>query len=284
VPVQRSAGPRRTAVNMRVDLHLHSTASDGSLSPAALIPNAIAGGLDVIALTDHDTIGGLAEAAQAGAGCIHVIPGIEISTNQATAEIHILGYFIDPGNSRLRQHETSATKRRRDRMCEIIDALRPAGIDVDITQVIEAAGTARIIARPHLARVLVQRGYATNVSDAFDRWIGNESTAFRPVNLVSPELAIEIIHEAGGIAVWAHPDITRFRTDARQFADAGLDGVECFRPRCSADESLELERSALGLGLLPTGGSDWHGPWSGRLGSFALGRDEIGAFLERGGI
>jgi len=269
---------------MRVDLHLHSTASDGSLSPAALVQSAVAGGLDVIALTDHDTVGGLAEAASAAAGCIHVIPGIEISTNQATSEIHILGYFIDPGSAPMRDHETTAVARRRERMVDIIDALRPSGIDVNITEVVEAAGNARIMARPHLARVLVQRGYANNVTDAFDRWIGNGSVAFRPVNLVSPELAIQIIHAASGMAVWAHPDITRFRADARRFADAGLDGVECFRPRCSADESLELERTAVGLGLLRTGGSDWHGPWSGRLGTFALGREEIGAFLERGGI
>jgi 3',5'-nucleoside bisphosphate phosphatase len=284
VKVQHRTPPVEPAVKMRVDLHLHSTASDGSLSPAALVQNAIAGGLDVIALTDHDTIGGLAEAASAGAGCIHVIPGIEISTNQATAEIHILGYFIDPANARLLEHETSAVARRRERMGDIVEALRSGGVNVSISEVVEAAGNARVIARPHLARVLVQRGYAASVSDAFDRWIGNTSSAFRSVNLVSPELAINIIHEAGGIAVWAHPDLTRFRADARHLAEAGLDGVECFRPRCSADESLELERSALGLGLLPTGGSDWHGPWSGRLGTFALGRDEIGAFLARGGI
>jgi hypothetical protein len=269
---------------MRVDLHLHSTASDGSLPPAALVRTAVGGGLDVIALTDHDTVAGLAEAASAGAGLIHVIPGIEISTNRATGELHILGYYIDPASDSMHDHEATAVVRRHDRMVDIIAALRPAGIDVTIAEVVEAAGSAHIIARPHLARVLVQRGYASNVSDAFDRWIGNGSAAFRPVNLATPEFAIQIIHAAGGIAVWAHPDIAQFRSDARRLASAGLDGVECFRPRCPPDESLELERATLGLGLLPTGGSDWHGPWSGRLGSFSLGREEIGAFLERGGI
>lgn len=269
---------------MRVDLHLHSTASDGSLSPAALVRNAVAGGLDVIALTDHDTVAGLAEASAEATGLIHVISGIEISTNLGPAELHVLGYFIDPAAGSIRKHEATAVARRHERMVEIIEALRPAGIDVAIAEVVQAAGSAHVIARPHLARVLVQRGYATTVSDAFDRWIGNGSSAFRPVDLASPELAIDIIHDAGGLAVWAHPDLALFRAEARRLAGVGLDGVECFRPRCAPDESLELERASLDLGLLPTGGSDWHGPWSGRLGSFSLGREEIGAFLERGGI
>jgi 3',5'-nucleoside bisphosphate phosphatase len=269
---------------MRVDLHLHSTASDGSLSPSALVQSARVGGLHVIALTDHDTVAGVAEARASGFGHIHVIPGIEISTTTDNYELHMLGYYIDAESEVLRSHEHDAINRRRDRMVAIIDALRGDGVRVEYADVAAAAGNARIMARPHLARVLVQRGYATSVSEAFDRWIGNASPAFRPIDLLTPEDAIERIHEAGGLAVWAHPEAESFQHDIRRFANAGLDGVECFRPRCSPDESLALERTSHEHGLLVTGGSDWHGPWSGRLGTFSLGRDEIGPFLERGGI
>jgi predicted metal-dependent phosphoesterase TrpH len=269
---------------MRVDLHLHSTASDGSLSPSALVWAARSGGLHVIALTDHDTTAGYAEAAEAGRGSVHVVPGIEVSTTFDCRELHMLGYFVDADHPALRQHESEAMTRRRDRMAAMIDALQADGLKVPFEAVAAAAGGSRIVARPHLARVLVQQGHATTVADAFDRWIGDACPAYRPVNLVTPEQAIERIHTAGGIAVWAHPEMDLFRSEVRRFTNAGLDGVECYRPRCPAEDSLELERATAELGLYATGGSDWHGVWNGRLGSFSLGHEEVGAVLERGGI
>jgi hypothetical protein len=270
---------------MRVDLHLHSTASDGSLSPSALVWAARAGGLHVIALTDHDTTAGIQEACRAGTGSVHVIGGIELSCTYRCSEVHVLGYFVDPSNAALAEHERSASVRRRERMHAMIDRLAALGPRVSMDDVQVAAGPdAQTIARPHLARVLVQKGHATSVSDAFERWIGNAAPAYVSVDLIDPERAIERIQAAGGVAIWAHPDINLLRSSIDSFVEWGLDGIECYRPRCSPSESLELEAAAKARGLFTTGGSDWHGIWNGRLGVFSLGRDEVGEFLEHGGI
>jgi hypothetical protein len=270
---------------VRVDLHLHSTASDGSLSPSALVCAARTGGLHIIALTDHDTAAGIAEASDAGTGNIHVIPGIEVSTTHDCGEVHVLGYFIDPGHGRIVTYMRDAEKRRRERMQTMLGRLGDLGVRVPFEDVMAAAGPAvRTLGRPHLARALITRGYAQTHAEAFDRYIGDHGPAYLPIDLLSPRSAIELIHEAGGLAVWAHPKIDDFLRDIRRFAAWGLDGVECFRPRCEASESLRLEAESRSVGLLVTGGSDWHGSWHGRLGAFSVGREEVGGFLERGGI
>lgn len=270
---------------MLVDLHLHSTTSDGSLSPGALVSAARAGGLHVISLTDHDTVAGVAEARAAGAGSIEVIPGVEISSTHDSAELHILGYFIDALHPGMVAYSTEAASRRTERVRGMIERLRGMGIIVPFDEVVAVAGPqARALGRPHLARALVQRGHAHSFADAFDRFIGDSAPAFLPTNLLAERDAIALIHEAGGVAVWAHPRPDAFERSIQQLVDWGLDGVECFRPRCPPEESLHLEGTCRTLGLLVTGGSDWHGTWHGRLGSFSVGREEVGAFLERGGI
>ena len=270
---------------MRIDLHLHSTASDGSLPPGDLARSARSAGLHVIALTDHDTTAGVRAAAEAGAGHVHVIPALEISTSHDGHELHLLGYYIDESHEQMMAYERSALVHRRDRMIAMIGRLAGLGIRVSIADVDRAAGAdAATMARPHLARALVDAGHATHVADAFDRWIGNAGPAYVAVDLITVDNAIDLIHTAGGIAVWAHPDMEMFRREIGRFRTWGLDGVECYRPRCSAAESLELESAAQRLGLIVTGGSDWHGIWNGRLGAFSVGRDEVGPFLDRGGI
>jgi hypothetical protein len=270
---------------VRIDLHLHSTASDGSLSPSALVCAARTGGLHIIALTDHDTAAGVDEACDAGIGSVHVIPGIEVSTTHDSGDVHVLGYFIDPKHPRIITYMRDADERRRERMRTMIDRLGDLGVDVPYEEVIAAAGpAARVIGRPHLARALILRGYAQSHSEAFDRFIGDHGPAYIPIDLVTPRQAIELIHEIGGTAVWAHPRAEAFLRDLPRFADFGLDGVECYRPRCDPTESLRLETATRKLGLLTTGGSDWHGSWHGKVGTFAVGREEVGAFLERGGI
>ncbi len=270
---------------MRIDLHLHSNASDGSLSPSGLVWAARAAGLHVIALTDHDTTGGTSEASDAGVGAVHVISGIEISTTYDGSELHVLGYFIDPTHAAILQYAGAAARGRRSRMQGMLERLETMGVTVDYQEVVAAAGSEAVtIGRPHLARALVQRGYAQTFAEAFDRFIGDSGPAFLPTRLLSPQGAIDLIHEAGGVAVWAHPRSSLFERDIRRFVEGGLDGVECFRPRCPAEECLKLESTTKALGLLVTGGSDWHGVWHGRLGDFSMSRDEVGAFLERGGI
>jgi hypothetical protein len=270
---------------VRIDLHLHSTASDGSLSPSALVWAARSAGLHVIALTDHDTASGLEAAERAAEGAVHVIPGIELSTTHDAAELHMLGYFIDRAYPALRAYERDATQRRGARMRGMIERLGTLGVNVAYEEVLAAAGSDHVaIGRPHLARALVQRGYAQSFADAFDRFIGDRSPAFLPTQLLTPAAAIDLIHGCGGLAVWAHPRGAVLQRDIRRFVEWGLDGIECFRPRCPAEECLSLEAAAKAHGLLVTGGSDWHGSWHGRLGEFSMTRDEVGAFLERGGI
>ena len=270
---------------MRIDLHLHSTASDGSLSPSALVCAARAGGLHVIALTDHDTSAGVAEACAAGVGSIHVISGIELSTMHEGAEVHVLGYFVDPTHPRLVEYANSAEEARHERMRDMLGRLNSLGVSIPYQEVLDVAGpTARAIGRPHLARALVQRGYAHSHADAFDRFIGDAGPAYLPISLVNVREAIELIHDAGGLAIWAHPRPEVFHRELRRFAAWGLDGAECFRPRADASDSLRLEAACKLNRLLVTGGSDWHGSWHGRLGTWSVSCDEVGAFLERGGI
>jgi len=270
---------------VRIDLHLHSTASDGCLSPSALVCAARTGGLHVIALTDHDTAAGVEEGSDAGVGSIHVIPGIEVSTTHDCGDVHVLGYFIDPKHERIRAYMRDAEERRRERMRTMLGKLDEMGVNVPWEDVLAAAGpSARVIGRPHLARALIVRGYAQTHAEAFDRYIGDHGPAYMPVDLVTPREAIELIHDAGGIAVWAHPRFESFKRDLSRFVEWGLDGVECYRPRCDPSESLHLESETRRIGLLTTGGSDWHGSWHGKLGAFSVTEEEGGAFLERGGI
>lgn len=246
---------------------------------------ASAAGLDVIALTDHDTAAGVPDALRAAAGCVHVIPGIEISTMYDSGELHMLGYFIDVAHPGIVRYQATAAQGRRARMQGMLDRLETLGIEVEYEEVVRAAGSDSVaIGRPHLARALVKRGFAHSFADAFERYIGDRGPAYLPTQLLTPCQAIDLIHTAGGLAVWAHPRIALYQRDIRLFTKWGLDGVECFRPRCPPDESITLESTARSLGLLVTGGSDWHGDWHGPLGDFSMSMDEVGAFLERGGI
>lgn len=271
---------------MRLDLHLHSQASDGSEPPSKVVQAAAAGHLDVVALTDHDTTQGLDDAwREAGRASIEVVAGIEISTVHADEGLHILGYFVDPSTPRLRAYETRAAHRREERMREMVQRLAARGVRVPYASVVEIAGPSRrSLGRPHLARALVRAGYADSVSDAFDRHIGNRCPAYVPTAFVSTAEGIRIIVESGGIPVWAHPRFERLERLLPALKPAGLRGIEVYRPRTSPERILSLERIARSWDLLATGGSDWHGPASGTLGEFCVFADEVAGFLEAGGM
>jgi predicted metal-dependent phosphoesterase TrpH len=270
---------------VRIDLHLHSTASDGSLPPRELVCAARSGGLHVIALTDHDTTVGVPEAVSAAESTIQVIPGIEISSHHAGADLHVLGYFVDPLHPAILAYAERAVSERSERMRAMLGRLASLGIGVAWEEVEAAAGPgSRVVGRPHLARALVQGGFASSFSDAFERWIGDAGPAYLPTELITPADAIELVHAVGGLAVWAHPRPDVLERDLRRLERWGLDGVECIRPRADAAESLRMERLARELGLVVTGGSDWHGPWHGRLGAFSVSEDEVGEFLDRAGM
>jgi 3',5'-nucleoside bisphosphate phosphatase len=270
---------------LRIDLHIHSTASDGSLSPADVVRAAHAGRLHVIALADHDTIAGVLPAQTAATGTVHVIPALELSTNHRGAELHMLGYYVDPQHPALLSFNQRAGERRVERMHDMIDRLRNVGIHVSYDDVLAAAGPRPAsIGRPHLARALLQRGYILTVAEAFDRFIGDDGPAFVPTRLITPAEAIALVHSAGGVAVWAHPRYDVLEPELPPMIEAGLDGVECYRPRVNSAEAERIAGVAERNRLFVTGGSDWHGDWHGPLGDFAVERDDVAAFLEIGGI
>jgi 3',5'-nucleoside bisphosphate phosphatase len=270
---------------LRIDLHLHTTASDGSLSPSALVWAARAGGLDVIAVADHDTCAGVEDARRSLPNQVHVVPAIELSTTFDGCEQHILGYFIDHKHPALCNYSEHAVQRRRERINGMLARLQPYKISMTLEEVVAAAEPGTLmIGRPHLARAMVRRGYTQTVSEAFERFIGDGGPAFLPTELSSPREAIALIHEAGGVAIWAHPRISATEKHLDTFVQWGLDGAEVFRPGASAVESQQLEEIVKRRRLLASGGSDWHGSWQGKLGDFYVSADEIGPLLERGGI
>lgn len=277
---------------MRLDLHVHSTASDGRLSPGDVVRQAVAGRLDVIALSDHDTTAGFTEARATAEGLaigggrgVEVIPSIEVSTTGHGEELHFLGYFVDPDHPSITSHAVRARTLRNDRMKEMVRRLGSQGVDVTFDEVVFAAGPdLQALARPHLARALVERGHAGSVAEAFDRYIGNAHEAFVPTGLMSPTRGIELILGAGGIPVWAHPPHWLLDELLDPFVEAGLQGLEIYRPKNAASLTMKLERAARTRGLLVTGGSDWHGPDNGSLGDFFVSSEEVGLFLETGGI
>lgn len=272
---------------MRLDLHVHTTASDGTWSPEAVVRGAAEGGLDVLAITDHDTVAALPSAREvAGALRIHLIEGIEVSSTHEHRDVHVLGYGIDLDAPSIVSHTERAQHRREERMYEMLDALETQGIVVPFEEVERAAGPDRgVLGRPHLARALVEVGHATSVPDAFRRWIGDDCPAFVPTSTLDPEGAVRLIADAGGVPVWAHPPGDLLDPLLGRMLDAGLRGLEVYRPRNKRSDVLALEDRCERHGLLRTGGSDWHDPNGGtRLGDFHVAAGEITDFLEAVGI
>lgn len=272
---------------MRLDLHLHSNASDGECDPEDVVRRALAAHLDVIALTDHDTVGGVGEALERADGSpIHIIPGLEVSSTWRGHDIHILGYFVDLDAPALKNHAGHARRRRSERMREMISLLEDLGVEVSYEDVLSAAGAGvESLARPHLAQALVKRGYVATVREAFDRYISDQGPAFVPTRLQDPTEAVQLILDAGGLASWAHPPRDRVDDLLPRLVDAGLEGLEVYRPNHAPYRVKDLMTRVRRHGLVATGGSDWHGPERGReLGEFHVTAEEVEAFLDRGGI
>lgn len=254
---------------MRIDLHTHSAASDGTDSPAQLVANARAAELDVVALTDHDTVAGHAEAMDAvrdsaGRRPIALVRGAEFSCLFEGISLHLLGYLFDPEHRDLAgEMELLRTDRTR-RARAMVDKLVELGVAINWEQVRRIAGDGAV-GRPHVARALVELGVVPDVSAAFtDEWIGNDGRAYVEKYSLSPRRAIELVKAAGGVTVFAHPAASsRGATvdDAaiNAFADAGLDGVEVDHPDHDDVARARLRDTAKQLGLLVTGSSDYHG-------------------------
>jgi predicted metal-dependent phosphoesterase TrpH len=219
-------------------------------------------------------------------GAIQVVPAIEVSSTLDQRELHFLGYFVDPEAGAIFRHEERAVRLREKRMRGMVERLATQGIHVTMEAVAEAAGPdVTALSRPHLARALVGAGHVLTVPEAFDRYIGDGHPAFLPTSLLSPEEAIRLILEAGGIPVWAHPPEDRVESLLPRLVQVGLRGLEVYRPRHPARYTLRLEALCRAWKLLVAGGSDWHGPDRGaELGDFFVTAEEVAGLLEEGGM
>jgi predicted metal-dependent phosphoesterase TrpH len=266
------AGGNPVATEERfVDLHMHSTASDGSVAPAEVVASAHRAGLSAIALTDHDTVNGVAEAQVAGAALgVRVIAVVELSAVYEGAEIHVLGlHLAHPEHLAAALEELRDSRRSRAGL--IVERLNSLGIPVTLEAVYAAAGDGAV-GRPHIAKALVAGGWARDFRDAFDRWLGNGKPACIEKRTVTFAEAARLIHDAGGLAVYAHPGGEASRAELEELASLGLDSVEVKHPSHTADEIARLGALTNELGLVPSGGSDWHGSPEGyrALGSMKV--------------
>lgn len=270
---------------MKLDLHLHTTASDGSLSPSALTWAAHAGGLDVIAITDHDTCAGVKEALSSKPEQLHVIPGVELSTTLDGNELHILGYFVNHEYPALTDHARTAAEKRAGRVRQMLMMLRDYNINIAYDEVAAGVDPGKgVLGRPHIARALQRKGHVQTIAEAFDRFLGDDRPCFLPTDLLHPRDAIQLIHDAGGVSIWAHPYPALFDATIPRLTEWGIKGLECVRPRATSSEIQFLEEHAKLRKMLISGGSDWHGTWHGRLGDFFVRADEVDELLQAGGM
>lgn len=248
----------------RVDFHLHTTHSDGSCRPAEVIELAAKAGVTALAITDHDITTGIPEATAAGEDRgIEIIPGIEISSLLGGSELHMLGYFLDYQDVRLNERLTGLRESRHRRNPQIIARLQAAGIDITYDEVRALAGTDSV-GRPHIARVLMDKGVVSSAKEAFDQWLADGRPAYVPRELPTPAEAIRWIKEAKGLAVLAHPTWVKTTEGTltelvRTLKADGLDGVEVHYSTHTPRQTRDYLALAQQQGLLVTGGSDFHG-------------------------
>lgn len=255
-----------------IDLHLHTTASDGRSTPSELAAEAAAAGCVTIGVTDHDTVAGLAEAATAAAAAhLTFVPGIEVTAVTGSRDIHILGYFIDPADAALASFLQIQRERRRERVAAIGDRLRQAGTPIDVERILDVpADTGRSIGRPAVAQALVAAGHASDISDAFTRFLVAGRPGFMPRIGPGPREVISHLHAARGIASVAHPGKMRRDDLVEAMIDEGLDAIEVYHSDHTIADVVRYQTMADAHGLLVTGGSDYHGPGSGRSGGLGF--------------
>jgi predicted metal-dependent phosphoesterase TrpH len=244
---------------VRVDLHCHSTASDGEYAPAEVARRARAAGLAAIALTDHDTTEGVGDALREGAGLgVRVVPGCEFSVKAPWGELHLLGYFLPVGDARLEEFLAGTRAARRRRAEQMVGRLQRLGLDIAVADV-ESAADGGALGRPHVARVLVERGASADINDAFARYLGRGRPGYVEKPLPALGQVADLVHAVGGIVVAAHLGDHGSEGQIRQFQEQGLDGLEVRHPSHSPAAERRLTQIAERLGLGVSGGSDWHG-------------------------
>lgn len=249
----------------RADLHSHTTASDGSLTPAELVAEALRVGLGAVGICDHDSVDGVdpARSAAAGTGLL-VVPGVEINTTYDSLEVHVLGYYIRPADPDLAELLARLRHERQNRVRRIVQRLEQAGFPVRLERVLELSGEGAV-GRPHVARALVEAGYAASEGEAFANLLVPGKPGYVERYKVTPREAVQAILAAGGVPVLAHPGLVGRDELISDLAVAGLMGLEVYHTDHSPEQSHRYLALARRHGLLVTGGSDYHGPGHGHL-------------------
>lgn len=265
-----------------IDLHVHTTASDGTMTPEEVVIHARESGLKAIAITDHDTIDGVNEALSAGLRIgLEVVPGVEISAD-FPGEMHILGYFIDPADAKLRSGLAMLRRYREERNPKIAQKLRELGLDISINEVARAAGGG-VIGRPHFAAVMMAKGYVRDIGEAFEKYLGTGRPAYVKKERLSPCESIGLVTAAGGIAVLAHPKFLQISDDrlldqlVKELVEYGLRGIEVYYTSNTPEETRKYFSLASRYNLLVTGGTDFHGANKPEI---RIGRGEEGLAIQ----
>ncbi len=243
----------------KADLHLHTTYSDGALSPAELVRKAHTSGLAVISITDHDNVGAVAEAQACGAGLgVEVIPGLELSAVLGDKDVHLLAYFFDPSNRNLLDYLSFFRLERLKRAERIVKKLNQINVPLKLETVLEQAGIGSV-GRPHIANALLEDGHTGTYQEAFSKYIGANGPAFERKFQLTPREAIRLINEAGGLTFLAHPGKYLSEVELIDLIKTGLDGIEVVHPSHSDAQRAYYRGIAHQYFLLESGGSDYHG-------------------------
>ncbi len=254
-------GPGRPA-GRGVDLHVHTYFSDGTLSPEAVVALASRRGLAALSITDHDSLESLDRARAAVGPALDLVPGIELSSLYEGLDLHILGYYVDPEHEGLARRLERFREDRQQRAMAMIQLLRGLGVELDPSEVVQIAGPG-VIGRPHIARAMVKAGHVPSLDDAFRNYLGRGQRAFVPRTSFKADEAIELVHAAGGVSAIAHPGPLLPDRVIEDLAESGLRGIEIWHPQHNSVTIRRYRTLAQRLGLLETGGSDFHGAHRG---------------------
>lgn len=246
-----------------IDLHVHSTASDGTLTPAQLVKRAKKNGVSVFALTDHDCLDGIPEVLFAAGQDLQVIPGIEISLDVPQGTLHLLGYYVDPARGRLARAITELKAARATRNRRMLEKLNELGVSLTLEQVVAESGGGQV-GRIHFALALKKHGWVSTIPEAFDRYLAKGKQAYIKKAILQPAEAIQLVRESGGVAVIAHPfslGLTdeQLKVFLQEMVSYGLAGLEVYYPLHKPDQIARYAALADELGLVKTGGTDFHG-------------------------
>lgn len=244
---------------MLVDFHMHSVFSDGCLSPRELVAQGRLHGLGMMALTDHDEIAGIDSMIEAAGQDIKIIPGMELSSSYKGKDVHILGYDFDCQSPLLHSYLDYFKARRLERIQKMVDRCRENGYAISWADIQAIAPKTSAYGRPHIAQVLVQKGYAKNTNEAFDKILSSKGTCYVPKPKEAVDRVIDVIHDAGGYAVLAHPGLIKNDDYVKQILNFPIDGIEAYHTSHNFSQEDKYRSMAEQRGLFVTGGSDFHG-------------------------